>query len=99
MRVPDSGVWELARHRQIVRPWSETIEFTSTGVPYLRPEQVLIYKALGINEEEDPRPKDAGDFLYVLPFLEPHGRAWLTQTLSSLRPTHPWLRALTLIAG
>ena len=96
MRVADSGVWELATHPEIVRPWEESIQFTGTGVPYLRPEQVLIYKALGINNE-DPRLKDAGDFLYVLPFLEPHGRKWLAHTLASLRPEHPWLRAIDLV--
>ncbi|SDS54986.1 nucleotidyltransferase domain-containing protein [Microlunatus soli] len=97
MRVADTGVWELANHPEIVRPWSESIEFTGAGVPYLRPEQVLIYKALGINDAEEPRLKDSNDFLYVLPYLEPGGRAWLEHTLALLRPEHPWLRTLDLV--
>lgn len=98
MRVADSGVWELAGHPEITRPWSESIETTSSGIPYLRPEQVLLYKALGIGDD-DPRLKDGGDFLCVLPFLDARARDWLARTLASLRPAHPWLRALALISA
>lgn len=98
MRVADPGTWELADRPAVTRPWSESIAFTNTGVPYLRPEQVMLYKALGINGA-DPRSKDASDFLYVLPFLERHGREWLAHTLSALRPEHPWLRALDLVGA
>lgn len=98
MRVADSGVWELAGHPAITRPWDETIETTSSGIPYLRPEQVLLYKALGIGDD-DPRVKDGADFLTVLPFLERTGRDWFAESLHALRPEHPWLRALALHRG
>jgi hypothetical protein len=98
MRVADSGTWELATHPEVTRPWSQSIETTSGGTPYLRPEQVLLYKAMGINDDQEPRVKDGGDFLYTLPFLEPSARDWLAGTLSSLRPAHPWLRALALLS-
>lgn len=96
MRVADSGVWELAGHPEITRAWDESIETTGSGIPYLRPEQVLLYKALGIGDD-DPRVKDGGDFLAVLPFLNCTARDWLTRTLSALRPSHAWLRTLALV--
>lgn len=95
MRVADSGVWELAGHPEITRPWGESIGTTRSGIPYLRPEQVLLYKALGIGDD-DPRIKDGGDFLCTLPFLEAGARDWLARTLTSLSPAHPWLRPLGL---
>lgn len=83
MRVADSGVWELAGHPELTRPWDETIAYTEAGIPYLQPEQVLLYKAPGIGEE-DPRIKDGADFLCVLPFLDPSARGWRDALPSAL---------------
>lgn len=82
------GDWVFRRSRAIRMPLDSAIQRTSTGVPYLRPEIQLLYKA------GRPRPKDHGDFERVLPLLEPAQRAWLRAALSTFDPGHVWLAKL-----
>lgn len=96
MRVEDIGVWRFAHNHDITRSWSESIDHVGR-VPFLRPEQVLLYKAVGINANADPRLKDAEDFLVTLPFLDQGSRRWLAANLAACRPEHPWLRTLSLL--
>ncbi len=59
------------------------------GIPVLRPEGVLLYKAKAC------RPKDQADFATCLPHLSTDARAWLSEALEVVYPGHPWLRALS----
>src|SRR5712691_9606214 len=45
-REPSEGdTWICRRDKQIRLPYSEVIEHTKEGIPYLRPEIVLLFKA------------------------------------------------------
>jgi hypothetical protein len=61
---------------------------TRDGVPFLRPEGVLLYKA------KLQRPKDEQDFASVLPKLDPSARNWLRDALRIAHPDHAWIAAL-----
>ena len=59
------------------------------GIPYGRPEIVLLFKA-----RHSDRPKDEADFAAVLPRLGPARRRWLADALELVHPGHPWLERL-----
>lgn len=65
------------------------IERTEDGIPYARPEIVLLFKA-----KHAHRSKDKADFAAVLPLLELARRRWLAQMLALVHPGHPWLAKL-----
>jgi len=89
-RVPaDGATWVCRRDERIRLPYAALIERTADGIPYSRPEVVLLFKA------KAARPKDEADFAAVLPRLDPQRRAWLTQALALVHPDHPWLDQLT----
>ena len=101
-REPQSGLWRVDvireqwdeeawvyRHDPRIRiPGSELVARTSAGIPYIRPEVALLFKATR------PRPKDAKDFAAVLPLLDVERRAWLATALTLVEPKHRWLDAL-----
>jgi hypothetical protein len=89
-REPSEGdTWICRRDEAIRLPFTEAIERTADGIPYARPEIVLLYKA------KHTRPKDEGDFAAVLPRLEPARRRWLAEALDRVHPGHRWLAALS----
>ena len=89
-REPSDGdVWICRRDERIRLPYPEVIEQTDDGIPYERPELVLLFKA-----RHAERPKDEGDFAAVLPRLGPTRRRWLVDTLQLVHPGHPWLERL-----
>jgi len=55
--------WVCHRHADIRLPLREVIAHTPSGLPYLRPEIQLLWKA------KDTRPKDDADFALVFPLL------------------------------
>ena len=60
---------------------------TSTGVPYLRLEVVLLYKSNS--------PEEYGeDFHNAAPALSAEARAWLKAALDKVSPGHAWARGL-----
>jgi hypothetical protein len=61
---------------------------TAGGVPFQRPEIVLLFKA------KHARPRDDGDLQAVLPALERERRAWLAEWLERIHPGHRWLDAI-----
>jgi len=63
---------------------------TSDGIPYARPEVVLLFKA------KASRPKDEVDFTTILPHLDSSRRAWLGDALMLVHPGHAWLERLSL---
>ena len=89
-REPSDGdTWICRRDDRIRLPYDQAIEWTADGVPYGRPEIILLYKAKHSHQE-----KDQGDFAAVLPSLEPARRRWLADALELVHPGHAWLGAL-----
>jgi len=86
--APDAGTWVCRRDESIRLPLEEVIIHTADGIPYGRPEIILLYKA------KHSRPKDEADFAAVLPLLEPDRRHWLAEALDLVHPGHRWLAAL-----
>lgn len=80
--------WLFRRDLSVRRPLSSVGNYTDDGIPYLRPEIVLLYKAA------NPRPQDEADFSFAHPFLENEQREWLYQTIQTLYPQHHWLKYL-----
>jgi aminoglycoside-2''-adenylyltransferase len=90
MRCPDDGTnWICALDRAIRMPYDESVAHTSDGIPYLRPELVLLYKGL------QTRPKDQLDFEATTPLLDAAARRWLAEALRETKgSTHPWIKSL-----
>ncbi len=84
----DGEVWTCRRDARIRLPASRLISRTSDGIPYARPEVVLLFKA------NSTRPKDEDDFATVLPHLDAERRHWLREALALVHPEHRWLAAL-----
>jgi Aminoglycoside-2''-adenylyltransferase len=84
----DTARWVFRRDERIAEPRERMIRRSPSGLPYLAPEAVLLFKAKGA------RPKDEADFDTALPLLEPEARAWLTAALATTAPGHPWLARL-----
>lgn len=59
------------------------------GIPFLRPEVVLLFKS------KDPTPTDEKDFEAVRPHLSESGASWLRRALTLTAPRHRWLERLT----
>ena len=79
------GEWVCRRDERIRLPYDELIERTRDGIPYLRPEVVLLFKA------KAARPKDEADLAAVLPLLDTHRRELLAGWLELVHPGHFWL--------
>ena len=89
MREPaDGDTWICRRDERICMPYDQVIERTADGIPYGRPEIVLLFKA------KAARPKDVADFLAVLPHLGRERRRWLADALELVHPGHTWLERL-----
>jgi uncharacterized protein (DUF952 family) len=78
------GGWAFRRLPTISRPIEEFGATTPEGVPIVRPEVALLYKA------KSTRFKDQRDFEVVRPHLDEAARAWLAATLDEAHPDHPW---------
>ena len=89
-REPSDGdTWICRRDERIRLPYTELIERTDSGIPYARPETVLLFKG-----KRPDRPKDQADFEAVLPRLDAGRRRWLAGALALVHPAHPWLDRL-----
>ncbi len=77
-------IWQFRRNSTIVRPLSMVGLTTASGVPYLSPEIVLLYKAKG------PSINDEGDFVNIRDALDPERRQWLKAAIETCYPGHPW---------
>ena len=86
----DGDAWVFRREPAVRRPLAEILRCTGEGVPYLRPELQLLYKAKAV------RPKDELDFAAVAPLLDTESRRWLRAALARAHPGHPWLERLEL---
>ena len=86
------GFWVFRRQPDIRLALGMAIRRTPSGLPYLSPEIQLLYKA------KDPRPRDQADFDHIAPRLDPGSRAWLTDALARMNPSHAWMRDLLPIS-
>lgn len=82
-------LWVCRRDETLRLPYPSVIRFDGAGVPYLRPELVLLFKA------KARRPKDEDDLLRTLPRLAAEDTAELARLLVRVHgPEHPWLARL-----
>lgn len=84
----DGGDWVCRRSGRIRLPYAELIEHTADGIPYVRPEVALLFKAKAARE------KDEHDLTAVLPLLAPSRRALLRDWIALIHPGHAWLARL-----
>jgi aminoglycoside-2''-adenylyltransferase len=88
-REPSDGdTWVCRRDERLRMPYERLVERTPTGIPYGRPEVVLLFKA------KHARPKDDADLAAALPALDDERRTWLRDALELVHPTHRWLTDL-----
>ncbi|MFJ8164296.1 nucleotidyltransferase domain-containing protein [Streptomyces sp. NPDC096136] len=80
----EHGQWVSRRDAGVRRPVAGIGAVSPDGIPYLRPEIQLYYKA------KHPRPKDEQDFDAALPLLDTEQRAWLARALTHTLGPHPW---------
>jgi len=86
-REPSDGDTWICRRDPVIRlPYAQLIERTAEGIPYGRPEVILLFKAKHSHEEKNRR-----DLRMTLPALEPERRTWLRRALEIVHPDHPWL--------
>lgn len=83
----EGDYWVYRRNTEITRPLA-LAEITSSDMPVLSPEIVLLYKA------NNMRGLDNADFERVLPFLDVERRDWLKEALKICHPGHIWISKL-----
>ena len=83
----DGDTWICRRDTSVRRPYPEVFEVSADGIPYLRPEICLLFKAKAV------RDKDQADFEAVLPRISSAQRAWLHTALERVHPDHDWISA------
>ncbi|WP_079510237.1 nucleotidyltransferase domain-containing protein [Mesobacillus jeotgali] len=84
----DGCNWRYRRDNRVEMTLKNVGSFNESGIPYLKPEIVLLYKSKNI------RTKDQLDFLGVLDKLTPKQKKWLRVALSLQDSYHPWLEKL-----
>jgi hypothetical protein len=89
MREPSSaGTWVFRRDRRVRMPYGRAVGRTTAGIPYLRPEIALLFKA------KSAAGKDQLDFEAVLPRIDSAQRTWLAEALELVHPGHRWIAEL-----
>lgn len=87
----DDDRWNFRRDPRVQQPAAGAASRTADGIPYLRPEVVLLFKAKAL------RPKDELDFAAVLPNLDSDRREWLRDALTLAHPGHKWIDSLRAV--
>jgi hypothetical protein len=82
------GQWAYRRNPGVRLPPERLGRRTATGLPYLRPEVVLLYKS------RRPREPDEHDARVAVPRLSGPERAWLAAAIAADAPGHHWLPLL-----
>jgi hypothetical protein len=80
--------WSYRRDARIGAHVKDIGRVTAEGIPYLRPDIVLLYKS------KAPRALDESDLMAVLPSLDAAQRATLSAWVSAVDPMHRWLARL-----
>ncbi|MDQ1373623.1 MAG: hypothetical protein QOJ09_961 [Actinomycetota bacterium] len=81
--------WVYRRHPEVTLPIADVGLVTEQGIPFERPEVVLLYKA---KYSEEPRHE--ADLVAVLPKMGIGARAWLVGALDVAHPGHPWMNRI-----
>lgn len=88
-REPHEGeTWICRRDPAIRMAYAQLIERTADGIPYVRPEVALLFKA------KNDRGKDAEDLAATLPRLDGARRDWLRESIARVHPGHAWLERI-----
>lgn len=80
--------WRFRRNPDITRSILMLGTHSQNGIPFLRPEIVLLYKA------KNPTSRDEFDFKNVIKVLGQEPRDWLKQAIEVCYSRHPWLNIL-----
>ncbi|QQZ09954.1 nucleotidyltransferase domain-containing protein [Heyndrickxia vini] len=80
--------WLFRRDVRISYPLNSVWSITKTGIPYLNPEIVLLYKA------KYTREIDHQDFIAIRDYLDNDKKKWLRHALELHEPEHIWLQFL-----
>lgn len=67
----DDANWIYRRNTRVTLPLTEAVRVTASGIKYLAPEVVLLYKT------KEPRAKDLQDRATALPMMSAAAKAWL----------------------
>jgi uncharacterized protein (DUF952 family) len=81
------AIWQYRRDRCVARPMAE-FGLVRHGVPFVRPEIALLFKA------KAPRYKDQRDFERAAPLLDAEARSWLRTALAIAHPQSDWVAHL-----
>lgn len=73
----DDNLWRSRRSTGVTMPIAELASCDETGIPFLRPEVQLFYKA------KAPRAKDLVDFAAALPCLTQRQGKWLKRSVAT----------------
>ncbi len=82
----DGDMWIFKRDDRVRMPISEIGKVNRDGIPFLRPEIILLFKAKNIRE------KDQHDFDAVAHKL--NKPEWLKKSLEKVHPGHQWIKRL-----
>ncbi|MDR7040173.1 hypothetical protein J2X36_004954 [Methylobacterium sp. BE186] len=86
--TPD--LWIYKRDRAIQMARSDAVRVSETGIPYLAPINVMLFKA------KHCRKKDQIDFNFLRPKLSLEEKEQLTTWLNELHPGHEWIKKLPI---
>ncbi len=81
------GEWVFRRDHAVRRPL-QAIGDQRNGIPFLRPEIVLLYKS------NEASPKNNADFAAVNPHLSHEASLWLRAAVERCHARHPWIQEL-----
>jgi hypothetical protein len=84
----DAETWIYRRNESLRASRPRMVGISSNGVPYLRPQGILLFKAKAL------RDKDDRDFAACVPLMRDEDRLWLKQALNHTHPDHPWISRL-----
>ena len=84
----NSDEWLFRRNEKVIKPLSELFLTSNSGIKFLRPEVVLLYKS------KNPRSKDEQDFEAVAKRLDAESKQWLKNALAVCCAEHHWLQRL-----
>ena len=85
-------VWHYRREPLVLRSREKMRLVSTSGIPYLAPELVLLFKSKNTSNHE--RAKDQLDFETTFLQLEPERRAWLYWALMATDTNHVWIKQL-----
>ncbi|MDR6123574.1 hypothetical protein QFZ87_003171 [Bacillus sp. SLBN-46] len=80
--------WKFRRDLRISYPLTSVWTYSETGIPYLNPEIVLLYKV------KNTREKDHQDFMIIKEYLDIEKKQWLRYAIELHEPEHKWLHYL-----